>query len=145
MSWGIKIILSFVIFAAGVILMVAISFRNNTDLVTGSYYEEEIKYQDKIDLIKKSQFLNEKISTESNDREIIITVSDKDLAGRLTGEIDFYRADDAGKDFNVMLNLDLNAVQKISTENLKKGLWKMKFNLNSMSEKYFLEKNIFIE
>lgn len=145
MSWGIKIILSFVIFAAGVIVMVAVSINNDTELVTENYYEKEIKYQKEIDMQKRSLFLKDKIKIRSEADDIIISTEDSELSGNLTGEIYFYRTNDAGKDFTEKLNLKNGGYQKVNSGNMSRGLWKVKLNLIYKDETYFMEENIFLE
>lgn len=145
MSWGIKIIISFIIFAAGVAVMVAVSMKNDTDLVAENYYEKEIKYQNEIDMLKRSIFLKEKIKIRLEVKDIIIEVEDSKLAGNLSGEIYFYRTNDEDKDFIERINFTNGGMQKINTENMNRGLWKLRLNLIYNSEKYFIEERIFLE
>ena len=145
MNWGIKIILSFIIFAAGVISMVAISISNNTDLVSDNYYEKEIKYQNEIDMMNRSAFLKDKIFSELSADEYTVKSDDREFRKDLSGEIYFYRADDASKDFTVRLDLNNDGIQKIKTRDMKRGLWKVKFNLQHMSQNYIIERNLFLE
>ena len=49
MNWGYKILMVYVIFIAGILLLVFKSSSQNQDLVTEDYYEQELKYQQKID------------------------------------------------------------------------------------------------
>jgi len=141
MSWGIKIILSFVIFAAGIITMVAISISKSTDLVSENYYEQEIKYQDQIDLLKNSREIDKSISLTYADNLIIINSGG---IKSLKGEMHFYRTSNAAKDFKIDFSPDENGMQTLTASNLDKGLWKVKMSLKDSSSKFFVEKSIFI-
>lgn len=141
MSWGIKIILSFAIFATGILIMVIISMSKNVDLVSDNYYEQEIKYQDQIDVLRNSADLDKNISLNYSDNLILLKA---EHPKKLQGEIHFYRTSNAAKDFVVPFDTDLNGEQKVSASNLEKGLWKVKLNLNDGKEKFFVEKSIFI-
>lgn len=140
-SWGVKIILSFVIFAAGIIVMVIVSMSRTTDLVSENYYEQEIKYQDQIDLLKNSGELNKNISLSYSDNKLIFRT---DHPKKLKGEIHFYRTSNAAKDFIIPYDADGAGEQTIPASNLEKGLWKVKLNLNDGKDKFYVEKSIFI-
>lgn len=140
-SWGIKIILSFVIFAAGIIIMVAISISKSTDLVSENYYEQEIKYQDQIDLLKNSREIEKIISLTYADN--LITIKSAGKKG-LKGEMHFYRTSNAAKDFKIDFSPDEKGMQTLTASNLDKGLWKVKMSLKDSSSKFFVEKSIFI-
>ena len=43
MNWGHKIIIVFVVFAAGILTLVTKSMRTRVDMVTPDYYGEELK------------------------------------------------------------------------------------------------------
>ncbi len=145
MNWGKKLITVFVIFAAGVVSLVAISISKNTDLVSENYYEQEIKYQNQIDLLKGSEVLNENIVIEKGNNEIVIRSLNPGLTGNLKGEILFYRTSDANKDFIIDLEFGSDATQRIYSQSLDRGLWKLKMNLNEGEKKYYIEKYVFLE
>jgi len=145
MNWGKKLITVFVIFAAGVVSLVAISISKNTDLVSENYYEQEIKFQNQIDLLKGSEVLNENIVIEKGNNEIVIRSLNPGLTGNLKGEILFYRTSDANKDFIIDLEFGSDATQRIYSQSLDRGLWKLKMNLNEGEKKYYIEKYVFLE
>ena len=142
-SWGIKIIISFVIFAAGIITMVAISMSSTTDLVSENYYEQEIKYQDRIDILNNSVELDRDIVIDSDRDGFLIKISDPQSRPDLKGEIHFYRTSDAAKDFKTEFNPDINGQQRIYSPELDKGLWKVILSLADGNRKYYVEKKVF--
>lgn len=124
--------------------MVFVSMGKNVDLVSENYYEKEIKYQNQIDILRKSAEINNKIETVLNGNEILINYNDSELKGRISGEIVFYRPSDAKKDFKVEINPGVNGIQSVASDNLDKGQWKIRFDIMQNNEKYFAEKTIFI-
>lgn len=113
-----------------------------TDLVSENYYEQEIKYQDQIDVLKRSSELDKSISLSFSGNAVILKT---DYSKKLEGEIHFYRTSNAAKDFVIPFNADGPGEQNIPASNLEKGLWRVKLNLNDGKEKYFVEKSIFID
>ena len=143
-NWGFKILISYAVFVAGIITMAAISMSKNIDLVSENYYEQEIKYQDQIDILKNSRQLDENINVSFNKNVIQLMLSNKDLFKDVKGEIYFYRTSNAKKDFKVEFKPDDSGMQNISAVNLETGLWKVKISLYEGENKYYSEKNIII-
>lgn len=125
--------------------MVVISISKNTDLVADNYYEQELKYQNQIDILKNSEKLGQSIQIDKGENEIIIRSSEPLETAKLNGEISFYRTSNAAKDFKVKLELDPDGTQKIYSRNLDRGLWKLKMDLSEGDKKYFVEKSIFLD
>ncbi len=143
-SWGILVTLGFSLFAAGIIVMVAVSMTKNIDLVSDNYYEQGIKYQNQIDMNVNSVEYSDKIKTELKDSELLIEYSEDLRKGNFSGEIKFYRSSDAKKDFKVNIETGEKGFQHIPVMNLDKGLWKVQFSFKRDNKNYFLEKSIFI-
>ena len=62
MNWGYKILMVYILFVAGIMVMVFMSSTQNTDLVTTDYYEKELVYQQKIDQISRTSALSAKVA-----------------------------------------------------------------------------------
>lgn len=144
MSWGLKVILSFGVFAAGIMVLVVISMSKNTDLVSENYYEQEIKYQEQISILENSKKLNEETSVSIEDKNIKIKFPNK-LPKRIRGDIHFYRNENKKLDFNTEFNPDENGIQKIPEAEMQRGVWILKISLQSDTNRYYIEKKIFLE
>ncbi|MBS1514592.1 MAG: FixH family protein [Bacteroidetes bacterium] len=143
-SWGIKIIISFIVFAIGIGAMVGISMTKNIDLVSENYYEKELKFQDKIDMVNRTNALSEKISIQNTGKEIKITFPEKLASEKISGKINFYRAMDKRKDFSIDINRDGNGVQLMPTDKMDKGSWKMEVLWKMNGTDYLNQTDIFI-
>ncbi|HRE11793.1 MAG TPA: FixH family protein [Ignavibacteria bacterium] len=143
MSWGKGIVVVFIVFFLGIGVMVYRSMTRNIDLVTNNYYEKELKYQEQIDKINRTNSLEEGVKVEFNGREIIINYP----AGRkdVTGEISFYKPSDAKSDFKINIEPTAEMKQVLSTDNLHKGLWKVQINWAMDGKDYFNEEKIMIQ
>ncbi len=141
-SWGIKIILAFIIFAGGIGTMVGISMSKNIDLVSENYYEKELKYQERIDMINRTNSLSEKLLIENVVNEVKIKFPF--TKENITGKINFYRAMDKKKDFTVDISTDGGRKQTIMTDKMDKGNWKVEVIWTVNNKEYFTQANIFI-
>lgn len=98
MNWGTKILIVYIAFIAGILLMVFKSSSQKTDLVTTDYYAKELKYQDKIDEMNRVAALSEPVGYAVKDNALIIKFP-KDFAGKkLVGEVLLYCPSDENKD-----------------------------------------------
>jgi len=90
MNWGTKILIVYVVFIAGILLMVFKSSIQKTDLVTTDYYAKELKYQEKIDEMNRVSALSAPLEYVIKDNLLIIQFP-KDFAGKkLVGEAVLY-------------------------------------------------------
>ena len=144
MNWGLKIILSFVIFATGITVIVVMSMSANVDLVHEKYYEQEINYQKQIDILERSKSLKSDLSVNDEEGYILLTINNYQQYSGLYGKINFYRTADAERDYFVDLKFDESGKQLIPKNDMINGAWKIKFELNGNGENYFVEKNIYL-
>lgn len=143
-SWGIKIIIAFIIFAGGIGTMVGISMSKNIDLVSENYYEKELKYQDRIDMINRTNSLQEKLTIENVSNIIKLKFPESLLKENISGTINFYRAMDKKKDFTVEISRNNEGLQSIPAEKLDKGNWKVEVFWKMNDKEYFTQSDIFI-
>jgi nitrogen fixation protein FixH len=125
--------------------MVGISMTKDVDLVANNYYEKEIKYQEQIDLLKKTNGLTENAKIEIAEGGINITFPEASDMKSIKGFVNFYRPSDSKKDFTIPVTLDENGMMKIGNDKLTKGLWKVRLSWESSGEKYFTEQTIIIQ
>lgn len=143
MNWGTKILIVYVAFVLGIVFMVVKSSMQNTDLVTTNYYEKELKYQDKIDEIKRVSALSESLQYVIKGNSLILTFP-KDFAGKkLTGEVVLYCPSDEKKDIKQRFSILNEAVQILIPAN-SKGLYELHLSWMDEGVTYYFEKKIFI-
>lgn len=143
-----KIVITFILFATGIGLLVGISLSKNSDLVMENYYEKELKYQDRINTVKRTNELSEKVKIDTASTEkgvsVVIEFPSQFLNNKIEGKINFYRADDKKKDFVTDINATANK-QEIPAAGMEKGKWKVLLNWKTVNVEYYSESDIFIK
>lgn len=71
-NWGTKIAIVYLLFVAGILYLVMQSSRQKIDLVTPDYYEQEIKYQERIDQSRQADALTGKLTADRSGDSIMI-------------------------------------------------------------------------
>ncbi len=72
MNWGTKIMIVFGLFVSGMLYMVYKAGSHNIDLVTTDYYEQELKYQQTIDAVERTNTLSAQVVCKMNGNVIDI-------------------------------------------------------------------------
>ena len=143
-SWGTGIVIAFVIFMGGIITIAVYLMNQDVNLVADDYYDQEIKYQQQIDRIKRTKKLDEKNIIAFNGTTVNVTIPKSLMKSNLTGEIYFYRPSDGNSDIKIPLYTDSLGVQVIPVSGLENGSWTIKVNWLTGEDEYFVEKRIFI-
>jgi hypothetical protein len=143
MNWGTKILIVYVAFVAGIVFMVVKSSTQNTDLVTTDYYAKELKYQDKIDEVKRVSSLSAPVEYKILDNALVISFP-KDFAGKkLVGEAVLYCPSDEKKDIKHRFTV-LDEALELAIPAGSKGLYELHISWQDGGVTYYFEKKIFI-
>ncbi len=137
LNWGNGILITFILFCSFIIAIVWKSFQHDVNLVSEQYYQEELAYQDRIDAIKNSQALGEKVQIKVNGK-IKVKLPNTQLK---EGSIHFYRPDNAKLDRVVPIT-DLES--EIAVALLEPGRYKAKVTWKDGTKTYFDEQDILI-
>jgi hypothetical protein len=143
MNWGYKILIVYLVFVAGIVVMVAKSSIQKVDLVTPDYYAKELKFQERIDAVKRTRALASKVKYEIKDNKILITLpAEFDLKEVKGNAMMYYAADnskDAKKDF-----ITNNRVTEIELPSAAKGSYQLQVSWIEGGYNYYFEENIFL-
>ncbi len=127
-NWGVLVPAFYILFVIVLVSFVVWSTFQRVELVDDNYYEQEIKYQNQVDKIQRTNNLSEKLELLSYDNAILIQFPANLKAQKLSGEILFFRPSESKLDFKVKLQPDSLNQFIIPTDKLKKGLWKLKID-----------------
>lgn len=141
-SWGTGILITILLFMAASISMTVYFMNQDVQLVTDDYYEQEIKYQQQIDRMERTDKLEENITINFNGSAVAIIFPKEFLSNNLSGELHFYRPSDSGKDFKLPLQLNSEGEHIIPVSGFQKGFWRLKLNWVMDSNEYYSEKAI---
>lgn len=143
MNWGNKILALYLVFVAGIVLMVVKSSSQKTDLVTNDYYEKELKYQDKIDEMGRVTALTAPVKFDIKAGVMRIEFP-ADFAGKkLDGEVVLYYPADEKKDFKKSFSL-IDNMLKVDIPAANRGLHQIQLSWSDGKATYYFEKKIFI-
>jgi nitrogen fixation protein FixH len=143
--WGKGLVIVFVVFAVGILMMVRISMNREVDLVSDDYYQQELRHQDQIESEKRSKNLSEHPSISIALGEVSFKLPKSFSPDSTSGTLTFYRPADRHKDFLVKLRLDSTNTQLVSTSSLQKGLWRLKVRWAQHHQEYYHEEAIVIQ
>tara|TARA_Y100001972_G_scaffold129055_1_gene193797 strand:+ start:1130 stop:1567 length:438 start_codon:yes stop_codon:yes gene_type:complete len=142
-NWGTKIALSFFLFGVFILYMVVQAFRQDFDLVTENYYQEELQYQERIQ--EKANLLRsgDEIIIESNVGDVLFKFPES--FSDAEGTIYFYHP--SRKLFDKTFQVDLNDQnqQSINRDELVRGRYKVKVSWQVGGLSYFQEKELYLQ
>lgn len=138
-SWGYKITILYVGFVALIVCMVTMAMRQKVDLVSKDYYEQELKFQDKLNKTNRANALKEPLTWEIKQGVLQLKFPQQFNGQKINGSICFFRPSDASLDKTITIQADTAAVQIISTHQLKKGVYKMQISWEVNKEEYYNE------
>jgi len=138
-NFGHKITLAFTIFAAMMIFMVVKSFRENIDLVTNDYYQEELDFQNHIEKKKNAVKLGNPFSAFLIPDGINILFNEDYNPLNLTGQIHLYRPSDAAFDKKYPILLSAKNNQIIPLSDFLSGRYLIKISFQFLGEDCYQE------
>jgi hypothetical protein len=139
MSWSYRITILYVGFVVLIISMVVLAMRQNVDLVAKDYYDQELKYQNKIDVINRTRELSESLSWEVKQGELSLKFPSQFKGEQIKGSIYFFRPSNAVLDQAIAITTDTSGIQSISTRELMKGVYKMQVSWSVNDTTYYNE------
>jgi hypothetical protein len=144
MNWGNKLLLGFLVFAAGIFYLVYRSMHVNYELVSKEYYKDEIRYQDIIDASKRANTLGKKIEISQNADVIAVQLPDEMKSEKVIGTMLFYCAADEKRDRRIPMELDECGAQQITKARFLPGNYVVKFDWTSKNARYYAEQPLTI-
>lgn len=143
-NWGTGIAITYLAFVIGVLIMVFIFMNQEVSLETKDYYAKGLEYQKQIDKIERTNNLSEQLEISTTENEIIFNFPKIFTPKNIHGEIYFYRPSNSNNDLKVKIDLNEQNIQKFSTSNFPKGLWKIKVDWFGNNQNFYNEKILMI-
>ncbi|MBS1764722.1 MAG: FixH family protein [Bacteroidetes bacterium] len=142
LNWGFGIATLYTAFALGMIGMVVLASRQKNDLVTDGYYEQAVHFQDKINAETNALEANNfDLKYLNDERKAVVRFTDNIS---VHGNLQFYKPDDAGKDFSVTLQTNNEGKQEIALPQIAHGYWNVLASWQNNSKEYFKEVRIYV-
>jgi nitrogen fixation protein FixH len=144
--WPYAIVVCMVMFMAYIASFVYKALNQDVDLVSKDYYEQEIKYQDKIDMVGRTKAAGDvSIKYNPETAAILLQLPESFKGQTITGKINLFRPSNDELDQELPLQLGRDLSQLIETAALEKGLWKVRVSFTATDETYFAEQTIQIK
>jgi nitrogen fixation protein FixH len=142
--WPAAIIAFFSLAITGMVTFVIFAARNQMELVRPDYYEEEIRFQQQLDRLNRTQAVKGRMRVAYDWKEKRVTLALPPAhANRATsGRVYFYRPSNAQLDQQVPLAINDQGIQHLDVRSFRAGLWKMRVYWTADQHEYFLDETI---
>lgn len=137
-SWGWKIGLLYLGFVGLIVTLVVASSRQHIDLVSPSYYADEVAYQGVIDAGKNQSGLSSAINVHADAQNVVITIPTELATAGAKGVVRFYSPVDAKFDRKFDLQSSGNSMS-IDRSKLKNTRYTIKIDIEANGKKYYQE------
>jgi nitrogen fixation protein FixH len=133
------IITTFVVFAVMIGYFVTVAMRSEVNLVRQDYYLQELKHQDYMEAVARTEALGEQIKIVLDREKKVINVFISLPPNTIQGKAKFYRPSSAKLDFEQDFSTNAGGQCKIPLDRLIKGKWKMTLAFEIEGKKYLKE------
>ncbi|MCB2406989.1 FixH family protein [Hymenobacter lucidus] len=141
--WPYAIILTFVLFAGYIGYMVQQAMRTSVDLVSPDYYQQELRYQQRMETVARTAALPAPVQLEHDAarRHLTLQLPAALASQAVQGQLHFFRPSDQKLDFTLPLQ-PVNGMQQINTAQMQAGYWRVRLDFTAGGQAYFVERNI---
>ncbi len=143
-NWGTGIVLAFVAFISFIMYFVVnmnVQDKYDHDLVTDTYYEEELKYQSNIDKERNALKLKENVRVQQTKAGVEIHFPETIDHKKIKGNVFLYRPSNRQFDFEISISLSHHTLL-IPDNRLLDGRWNIKVDWNDGDTKYLFKEEI---
>ena len=142
--WGHGIALAMVSFIAFILFMVFVfpNGKQNAEMVSDNYYEDEMQYQKVIDAKNNAETLEEKPSYTELSEGIKIQFPSKIVPDTQSIHFSLFRTDDKNLDINKEVGLDNNQAFVIPKEVLVSGSYTLKVKWSVDKKEYQVDYDV---
>jgi nitrogen fixation protein FixH len=142
--WPVSIVAFFTVAIVGCASFVAFCSLHPSELVAPDYYEQELRFQTRMDSTQRAQQLGQAaVAYDPHARAISILLPGQESTR--AGTIQLYRPSAAGLDRRLPLNLDRAGRQVIGAADLRSGLWKVRVSWRADDRDYFVDEPVVVD
>ncbi|MDO9375175.1 MAG: FixH family protein [Bacteroidota bacterium] len=141
MNWGYKILIVYLVFITGILFLVFKASSQNQDLVATDYYEQELKFQDRIDETARGNALSSKVAVQVLDQSLMIKFPPEMTGADITADVLVYCIADKTKDLKKTIETSTGVASLPIAANLH-GLYDVKIAWRAKGLGYFFQQKI---
>jgi hypothetical protein len=144
--WPFGILLAFAFFLLGTAGLIVIACSHKMDLVSPDYYEQEIRYQSRLEQANRALELGSQATVTYNQQGCLINIvlPTAPFSQKPNGTVLLYRPSAARLDRQIQLELDSKGTQQINAAGLEPGLWKVRVFWSVKKQEYFIDRSIVV-
>ena len=143
MNWGYKILTVYIIFVAGIIFLVFKSSSQNQDLVTPDYYEQELKFQGRIDEIERANALSTPVTYNLQGHELNLFFPQEMKGKNINASLLLYCTTDKSKDIEKKLTVE-NGKATFTIPPANKGSHELKLSWSVNGNSYYYQHKLIL-
>ena len=143
LSWGTKLAMFISVYVIGILIFVGFSLTQDINLISKDYYPQGIEYQKKIDKIKNTHTLKEKVIVLQQ-RGTIQVQFPEGMRSDISGSIIFFRPSDSDYDLRSDIKLNKTGSQIFKSEQFIKGRYAIQIDWKHKDEAYYQEEAIYL-
>lgn len=144
--WPFGVILAFALFISGTAGLIVLAASNRMELVAGNYYEQEVRYQTRLDSLERANRLTTPgwIRYETDRDRIVVGIPGQHRVEPVVGRVELYRPAAAGLDQRIDLQPDVEGRQVVDAASLAPGAWRVVLLWNFQGHEYCVEQKIVV-
>ena len=142
MNWGNKLLVTFIVFGAGITYLVYRAVNTNYELVEKDYYKNELSYQQRIDGTNRVNALTSPVKLQQTENGILLQLPEEMKNKNISGRVWFYCAYDESKDQQFELMLSEDGTQLFNNGSLLSGSYTAKISWSLDGKEYYSENSL---
>lgn len=143
--WGWGIVALYAGFVLFILVIVGYASFQRFDLVDKDYYAKGIDYERQIERIKRAETLVQKPVIRFDNGEVVIQFPPVGQPSDYSGAVTIFRPSAASLDFFSQLLLESDFTQRVKSERLVAGMWRIKLAWTVGGVEYYQEKEMMLE
>jgi nitrogen fixation protein FixH len=142
--WPYALIAFFTILVSVIAGFVTWSLRQDMELVSADYYDQEMRFQQRINSVNRTQSLGAKVAIAYDSGILRVSLPVEHGAQHATGTLELYRPSNARLDRKLALQPSLDGHQFIEAKGLQPGLWKARISWMVGKDSFFRDESLVI-
>ena len=144
MNWGKGLALALITFAGLMAWFVVMSMRDPEPLVTEQYYEQELKYQHRINNTERANALSANVTIEPIAQGVRLTFPPETRKGSITGVLTLLRPNDPLADRQVIVAADTTGVFHAIAPGMVAGRYNALLEWTANGVAYYTEEKLVV-
>ncbi len=143
--WPYSLVAFFVVAITGIATLVTIAVTHRSELVATDYYDQEMRFQKRVDQVKRTQPWEGRIAVGYlAGSGVQIHLPREHAALGASGTASLYRPSAEDDDRSIQLALDADGGQVLPLRDLAGGLWKVRLQWKVADDEFFAERNLVV-